>query len=271
MVLEFPLLLLSAVLLTASLGVFADALRKERKDRLETARISALISLAFLLLHIGNDWRSRGFFSMASMGEFLVLLSGIQLAGALLIDRLSGLRILPFLTGLAVIPNLAIALLALRAQASGSPSTFDSIHKAAFLAGYGILQISCVCIFAHRHLDALLRSRRVSWFFELTPSLEGIRRMATLSFLAGYGSITVGILAGYLSARSRLGPGVSWRFDPTILLVTASWLCYSAALIVGQARGFRSRSFAAIQALSFSLLISTLVTTIFWSPIHRAA
>jgi ABC-type uncharacterized transport system permease subunit len=129
-------------------------------------------------------------------------------------------------------------------------------------------EVSFVSVITYLLLTKFLKTKGHLWLFELAPSLEVTRRTAMISLLLGFGTLTVGFLAGYLFARHTQS-GRDWRTDVTILLSTSAWLGYLIAVIAGIRSKFYGRRYAALNIASFVLIMLTLLSTVFFSGLHR--
>jgi hypothetical protein len=253
----------------ASIFCYLSAVRKEQTSPALAGRTISVVAGALVLLSIGLLAKLRQGVPFSSMAEFLILLACIQTIGTLILDFTKRLGILTMGNAVACVLIVGTAVLILPPDLTQKrESVASSPHILTFLASLVAFEVSFLSVFTYLLLKKFLKDKGHLWLFELAPSLEVTRRTAMISLLLGFLGLTAGILAGYLFARqAKEGPG--WRMDVTILLSTATWLSYLLTVIFGAVSKFYSRRYASMNMISFVLLMTTLLSTVFFSGLHK--
>ena len=253
----------------ASLYCYISAIRKEQTPPALAGRTLNVVAGVLVLLAIALLAKVRQGLPFSSMAEFLILLAAIQTMGTLVLDYTKRLGILTMGNSVACILILATALVILPPEAPQKRESIGSSpHIVIFLASLVAFELSFVSVFTFLLLKKFLKDKGQLWLFELAPSLEVTRRTAMISLILGFVGLTAGVLAGYLFARQSK-EGAGWRMDITILLSTTTWASYLVTVIVGAVSKFYGRRYASMNMLSFVLLMVTLLSTVFFSGLHR--
>lgn len=258
----YTLLGASILSYVCSILCYASAIRKEQTAPALAGRTMSLAAGVLVLLAIAV----RQHVPFSSMGEFLILLAAIQTIGTLTLDYTKRLGILTFGNAVACVLILGAAFAILPPESTHKSESMA--HILIFLASLVAFEVSFLSVFTFLLLKKFLKDKGHLWLFELAPSLEVTRRTAMVSLLVGFVGLTAGVLAGYLFARQSK-EGAGWRMDVTILLSTATWASYLATVIVGAVSKFYGRRYASLNMFSFILLMATLVSTVFFSGLHR--
>lgn len=253
----------------ASLLSYVHAIRKEQTSPAVAGRSLSLVAGILIVSAIALLTRIRQAPPVTSMAEFLILLAAIQTGGALFLDYAKRLGILTMGNAVACALLLATAAAILSPEApQNRESMGSSLHIVIFLASLVAFEVSFLSVFMYVLLKKFLKAKGHFWLFELAPSLEVTRRTAMVSLFIGFLGLTAGFLAGYLFARqSKEGP--AWRMDVTIILSTVTWVGYLVTVLLGSFSRFYSRRYALMNMISFVLLMVTLLSTVFFSGLHK--
>jgi hypothetical protein len=261
--------LLAAILLglVAVVISYAMAIQNERKALLTFGRALLIGTALLVLVLILTLWSMTGHFPLTTMGEFLVTLTFIQIAFALLLDLWKRRRMLTPGSALAGLMNIALAMIVLAPEprTEGMPPI---LHIVTFLVSFAAFQTLFISSFTTLLIQRILKRKSGLWMFEMTPSLEASTRTGMISLIVGLIAFTVGLLSAYLVARqSNLPEG--WRIDMIVYITSATWLAYVVTFVCGVRTRFRGRLFHIASMASFVPLILTILTTFLWSGFHR--
>ncbi len=236
---------------------------------LRAATAAGLVLLGALLAKLGL---AHGVLPATNRGEFLLLLAAVLLVSALLFEislRLTALAAWVAIFALGLLGLGSALLLALPPAAAASPAGVlspDSARTAAHIAimtlAYVALTLGFLSGGMYLAAERDLKSHRRGWVLRSFPALESLaalnRRAAGIGFLL----LTIGIVTGYLEARSRM-PGPEWRLDAKILLSTATWAVYGAVLVLHRFAALRGRRFALATAAGFAFVVLTFLVSKF--------
>lgn len=137
-------------------------------------------------------------------------------------------------------------------------SAWNIVHLASVYLGALFLAFAGVagCMF-------LFRQRQLRAKTSPTPtgqggSLEGIETIIIRFAAAGFGVLTLGLIAGLVivaSGPTNLGPG--WWHSPKVVLASLVWLIYALVTNVRHATRFRGARAAWLSIVGFILLLAT--------------
>ena len=137
-------------------------------------------------------------------------------------------------------------------------SAWNVVHLASVYLGTAFLALAGVAggLF-------LFRQRQLRAKTSPTPtggggSLESIETIIIRSAAAGFGVLTLGLIAGLVVVASdptRLGPG--WWHSPKVVLAAMVWLIYALVMNVRYATQFRGARAAWLSIVGFVLLLAT--------------
>jgi ABC-type transport system involved in cytochrome c biogenesis permease subunit len=98
------------------------------------------------------------------------------------------------------------------------------------------------------------------------PSLESMERFIYRMILISFPLLTLGILiGGHWALQTR---GRFWGWDPTETFSFVTWTIYALYLALRWAIGWRGRRSTYLALAGFGIILVTLVSLLFFSPLH---
>lgn len=128
------------------------------------------------------------------------------------------------------------------------------LHISALLAAYAALIFSLLASLLYLIQEKRLKSKDNVGFLTWIPPLETLGRIASAMLLAGFPSMTVGLLAGSVIAQESVGP--AYFLDPKVLLSFGMWALYLVLLFVQRSSGLRGRRAVYLSSLAFLVALS---------------
>jgi ABC-type transport system involved in cytochrome c biogenesis permease subunit len=105
--------------------------------------------------------------------------------------------------------------------------------------------------------ERLLKSKQFNVLYFKLPPLDFLDSLNQRSILFGFPLLTLGILAGAVSAQLTLGTYLSWNSEQIWALI--SWVCYFVVLMGRVTAGWRANNDAYLTIVGFSGVILTFV------------
>ncbi len=103
--------------------------------------------------------------------------------------------------------------------------------------------------------DGLLKSKRFNVLYAKLPPLDFLDRLNQQSIVLGFPLLTLGIIAGALSAEFARGSYLNWNPEQTWALVT--WVFYFGVLLGRLTVGWRAKRAAYLTIIGFAGVILT--------------
>ena len=103
--------------------------------------------------------------------------------------------------------------------------------------------------------DGLLKSKRFNVLYAKLPPLDFLDRLNQQSIVLGFPLLTLGIIAGALSAEFARGSYLNWNPEQTWALVT--WVFYFGVLLGRLTIGWRAKRAAYLTIIGFAGVILT--------------
>lgn len=105
--------------------------------------------------------------------------------------------------------------------------------------------------------DGLLKSKRFNVLYSKLPPLDFLDRLNQQSIVMGFPLLTLGIIAGALSAEFARGSYLSWNPEQLWALVT--WLFYFIVLMGRLTVGWRAKRAAYLTIIGFAGVVLTFI------------
>ncbi len=105
--------------------------------------------------------------------------------------------------------------------------------------------------------DGLLKSKQFNVLYSKLPPLDFLDHLNQLAIVTGFPLLTLGIIAGALSAEVSRGAYVSWNPEQVWALVT--WAFYFVVLLGRMTVGWRAKRAAYLTIIGFGGVVLTLV------------
>ena len=249
-------LLVTLVLYLAGTGFFlGDLLRRaERLSRLSLA-VTGLGFLSHTVALFGPAvMAERVLFS--SLHEALSFFSWALVVVFLWVELRYQIHVLgSFILPLALLSLLAAASLPEEVPALDVKTV--SVHVTLSTLGTVGFAVAFVAGLMYLIQDRLLKSRRFNVLYAKLPPLDFLDRLNEHAIATGFPLLTLGIIAGALSAGSAHGSYLTWNPEQTWALIT--WVFYCVVLIGRLTVGWRAKRAAYLTIIGFAGVILTFI------------
>lgn len=128
-------------------------------------------------------------------------------------------------------------------------------HIAAIFTGEAALALACGLGILYLLQEHAIKSKIRGFFFRRLPSLDLLDTAGYACIAAGFALLTVGLITGFVYARSVWGR--FWSADPKEIWSILTWLIYAALLHQRLTVGWRGRRSAVMAIIGFSLVLFT--------------
>jgi len=263
-----------ALYLAAAGFAFYAMCRGDRRG-LHAARLGAFFGAVDHALFLIRISAKTGNFPITGAIEAYLFLSTAIVLLALILDGLRRWTILVVATlPLAVVTTLlALALTFIPEGQTTPPQSGSSLqtilHIFTALGSYGAFSLAFLSGILYLVAQRQLKDHAAESVLGLMPALETVARINCRSLAAGVTLLAVGLVIGYLQARTDHGIERWWRHDPKIYLTTFTLAAYLTILILSGRPTFKGRRTALASILGFSLVMATFWASVFWSDFHR--
>ena len=105
--------------------------------------------------------------------------------------------------------------------------------------------------------ERALKSKRHGFFFKRLPSLERLDTTSYACIVVGFSLLTVGLIAGFIYAKTAWGR--FWSWDPKEVWSGITWLLYAALFHGRLSLGWRGRKSAIMAIIGFAVLLFTFI------------
>jgi ABC-type uncharacterized transport system permease subunit len=180
-------------------------------------------------------------------------------------QRSVGAFVLPCVLALFISANLFPESVASPAPARGS---LFALHVTMSILAYSGFAISFVLSLMFLLQDRVLRGRSLGPMFWRFPALELLERMSRTSVLVGLGSMSLGIVFGYMSAAKTSAN--FWNADAKNIVTLVIFGIYAAYLLLGRSAAWRGARASILCVVNFVIVIlSYTVVNVYLSHYHR--
>lgn len=141
-----------------------------------------------------------------------------------------------------------------------------SLHVIAFLFAFGMMVLSFACAVLYLIQHRMLKQKKSGGLFGKLPPLANIDRLMLTTVAHAFPLLTIGIIAGVISAVAGDMPK-GWIADPKIIAAIITWIIYGVYLalhIVAHWRGPKA-SYLLIGGLLLAILTYFFIPT----TVHR--
>jgi cytochrome c-type biogenesis protein CcsB len=219
-----------------------------------------LISAGFLChtASIGYGFVQSGHFPVNNLHQTLSM-AGWTIAGVFLIFhyrfhlKILGIFAAPLVTLVMVI---AVRLPSAPHQAE---SILNSIwlvaHVITIFIGEASFALACGVGLLYLMQEHTIKSKHHGFFFKRLPSLELLDTTGYACIVAGFTMLTLGLITGFIYAKSVWGR--FWSWDPKEVWSGITWLLYAALLHQRLTVGWRGRRAAIMAIIGFAVILFT--------------
>lgn len=128
-------------------------------------------------------------------------------------------------------------------------------HIVAVFLGYGAFVLAAAVGGIYILQENAIKNKKHGFVFKRLPSLEVLDRMGYACVAFGFPLLTIGMIAGFVFARSVWGSWWSW--DPKEVFSFVTWLVYAALIHERLAVGWRGRRAAYMAIIGLGVLLFT--------------
>ena len=209
---------------------------------------------------IGHVFVQAGVIPVRNFYETLII-AGWAVAGVFLIFRYKfNLKIL----GVYAAPLTTVVMII----ATLYPHETESLHgmfKSFWLVthvififiGEAAFALACGLGLLYLIQEHALKTKRYGFFFKRLPALELLDTTGYASIITGFTMLTIGLVTGFIYAKSAWGR--FWSWDPKEVWSGITWLLYAALFHGRISLGWRGRKSAIMAIIGFVVLLFTFV------------
>ena len=230
-----------------------------QKDYLQKIGVY-LISAGFLChtAWIGYGIFQSGHFPVNNLHQTLSLISW-TIAGVFLIFRY---RFRFKILGIFAAP-LATLVMVIASRLPSAPHKADSIlnsiwlvaHVITIFIGEASFALACGVGLLYLLQEHAIKSKHHGFFFRRLPSLDLLDTTGYACIVAGFTMLTMGLITGFIYAKSVWGR--FWSWDPKEIWSGITWLLYAALLHQRLTVGWRGRRAAIMAIIGFAVILFT--------------
>ncbi|MCP4023574.1 MAG: c-type cytochrome biogenesis protein CcsB [Desulfobacteraceae bacterium] len=128
-------------------------------------------------------------------------------------------------------------------------------HILLVFLGEAALALACGAGILYLLQERDLKTKHFGFFFKRLPSLDLLDSVSYTCITTGFSLLTVGLITGFIYAKSVWGH--FWSWDPKEIWSVGTWLVYAALLHYRLFAGWRGRKSAIITIIGFLILAFT--------------
>lgn len=255
-----PVLFLMATMVLYLLGTaFFLAYLLRRSEAL--SKVSLVIAGIGFLSHTAallTRMMEAGHVPLASLHEAMSFFSWTLVLVFLIVEMRHRIHVL----GSFILPLALLSLLSAAALPKEVP-TLEPVLKTVWVhvtlsilgtVGFAVAFVAGVMYLIQ---DGLLKSKRFNVLYAKLPPLDFLDRLNQQSIVMGFPLLTLGIIAGALSAEFARGSFLNWNPEQLWALVT--WVFYFVVLMGRLTVGWRAKRAAYLTIIGFACVILTFI------------
>ena len=207
---------------------------------------------------IGYAFAKSGHFPVNNLHEILSIVGWTLTGVFLLFQYRYHLKILGVYAAPLVTLIMVIAA-SLPKEPVQSKAIFNSIwlvfHVIVIFIGEASFALACGVGLLYLLQEHAIKSKQRGFFFKRLPSLELLDTTGYAFIIVGFTMLTIGLVAGFIYAKSVWGR--FWSWDPKEVWSGITWLLYAALLHQRLAIGWRGRKAAIMAIVGFVVILFT--------------
>ncbi|RPI27499.1 MAG: hypothetical protein EHM61_08295 [Acidobacteria bacterium] len=173
--------------------------------------------------------------------------------------------------GLFLLPWVALLMLGtFLVRSSPIPQALRSswmyFHVLCLALAYGMFFVTFVAGLLYLFQERELKSRKPRTFYYRLPSLDLLDDLFYKFLIAGFGFMTLGLMAGMIWAEQKW---IDWHTDAKVIAALLTWCIYLVLIYLRMSVGWRGRRAAFINVAGFVSVIFTLVSASFLGGLHK--
>ncbi|HPA15310.1 MAG TPA: c-type cytochrome biogenesis protein CcsB [Desulfobacterales bacterium] len=231
-----------------------------------------MLTVGFLLhsLIIGYGFVQSGHIPVRNLHETLIMAGWAIVCVFLVFQYKYRLKIL----GIYAAPLSALVLF-IAYQMPGEPvldqNLFNNFwlisHIVTIFIGEASFALACGLGVLYLIQEHAIKAKNHGFFYRRLPSLELLDTTGYASIVVGFTMLTVGLITGFVYAKSVWGR--FWDWDPKEVWSGITWLIYAALLHERLTVGWRGRRSAILSIIGFAVLLFTFFGVNFFLKGHH--
>ncbi len=174
--------------------------------------------------------------------------------------------------GLFLLPLVAALMLGtIFIQSSPIPDILKSFwiyfHVTFLILAYGMFFVTFIAGLLYLFQERELKSKKPKTFYYRLPSLSLLDDLFYKFLIVGFGSMTLGILAGVIWAKQDWAKG--WESDAKVIATMVTWAIYLVLIYLRTTAGWRGKRAAIVNVAGFLSVLFTLVSANFLGGVHK--
>ncbi|MCP3955934.1 MAG: c-type cytochrome biogenesis protein CcsB [Desulfobacterales bacterium] len=141
------------------------------------------------------------------------------------------------------------------------------VHILSIFIGEGALAMACGVGILYILQENSIKSKKRGFFYDRLPSLDLLDTTGYGSIVVGFIMLTLGLVTGFVYAKSAWGR--FWSWDPKEIWAVATWLIYAALFHQRLTVGWRGRRAAIMAIIGFLAILFTFIGVNFLLPGHH--
>jgi cytochrome c-type biogenesis protein CcsB len=220
----------------------------------------AITGIGFLshTIALGTRMMLANHVPLSSFHEAMLFFSWALVLVFLLVEMRHHIHVLgSFILPLALVSLLSAAALPREVPTLEPVLRTVWVHVTLSMLGTVGFAVAFVAGIMYLIQDGLLKSKRFNVVYAKLPPLDFLDRLNQQSIVVGFPLLTLGIIAGAVSAEFARGSALNWNPEQTWALVT--WLFYFVVLMGRITVGWRAKRAAYLTIIGFAGVILTLI------------
>ena len=141
------------------------------------------------------------------------------------------------------------------------------MHIVTIFIGEASLALACGIGILYLVQEHAIKTKKHGFFFRRLPSLEMLDNTGYNCIIAGFAMLTLGLITGFVYAKSVWG--IFWSWDPKEVWSGITWLLYAALLHERLVVGWRGRRAAIMAIIGFAVIVFTFIGVNFFLQGHH--
>lgn len=132
-----------------------------------------------------------------------------------------------------------------------------TLHRVCSLLSYGAFLVAFLTGVLFLVQERQLKRKTIGLLCRRLPSLGTLDRLNFMAISAGFGLLSLGLLAGFVELKIFIGRW--WVADPKVHLAVILWMIYLALWLMRLRSTLRGRRVAVLSILGFTLVLVTML------------
>jgi cytochrome c-type biogenesis protein CcsB len=159
-----------------------------------------------------------------------------------------------FLAAVCIVASLLVTGKTVEKQ-----TIFNSIwliaHVISIFTGHAAFALACGVGLLYIAQENAIKGKKHGFFYKRLPSLDLLDSTGYASIAAGFTLLTIGLITGFIYAKSAWGR--FWSWDPKEVWSGITWLLYAAILHGRLTVGWRGKKAAVMAIIGFAVVLFT--------------